>query len=575
MNKIKKIFTNKRILILLAFLIISVILIQPGFSEQGVAIRSVQKDSAAAQAFPTPILSPPQTTKPMGREVILSVNDQPINTIKEYYDSIEQFQINDTFTIKTNKKTYFITINPLINLTLTNETETTLINRTTVNETTNETITEEIETEKPVYKEEIIGKQDIGITVYDRPTSNVKKGLDLEGGTRVLLKPQEEINDEDMDIIVENIKQRLNVFGVSDITVRPTRDFFGNQFISVEIAGTNEDQIKELLTQQGEFQAKIGQITVFEGGNKDILNVCRTSQCSFIDPINTCQQTTDGTYFCGFWFQITLSQIAAERQADATRDLGIIPSSSGQNYLTENLSLILDGEKVDELSISSGLKGLATTQIRISGSGQGTSQKSASENAKEEMKRLQTLLITGSLPVKLEIANVNTVSAILGKDFTKTAMNTGLLAILAVIIVVAIRYREPRISIPMAITMLSEVIILLGFAAFIGWNIDIVAIAAIIIAVGSGVDDQIVITDETLGRRKNKDETIDWKARMKRAFFIIMAAYFTLVVAMIPLMFAGAGLLMGFAITTIAGVTIGVLITRPAFAAILEILLEK
>jgi len=40
-------------------------------------------------------------------------------------------------------------------------------------------------------------------------------------------------------------------------------------------------------------------------------------------------------------------------------------------------------------------------------------------------------------------------------------------------------------------------------------------------------------------------------------------------------MFAGAGLLLGFAITTVAGVTIGVLITRPAFGAILEILLEK
>ena len=63
--------------------------------------------------------------------------------------------------------------------------------------------------------------------------------------------------------------------------------------------------------------------------------------------------------------------------------------------------------------------------------------------------------------------------------------------------------------------------------------------------------------------------------RLKKAFFIIFAAYATTVVAMLPLWFAGAGLLKGFALTTIAGVTIGVFITRPAFAAVVEVLLKK
>jgi preprotein translocase subunit SecD len=40
------------------------------------------------------------------------------------------------------------------------------------------------------------------------------------------------------------------------------------------------------------------------------------------------------------------------------------------------------------------------------------------------------------------------------------------------------------------------------------------------------------------------------------------------------LFWAGAGLLKGFAITTMLGLTIGVLITRPAFADIIK-LLEK
>ena len=126
----------------------------------------------------------------------------------------------------------------------------------------------------------------------------------------------------------------------------------------------------------------------------------------------------------------------------------------------------------------------------------------------------------------------------------------------------------------MVITMLSETILLLGLAALVGWNLDLAAIAGIIIAIGVGVDHQIVISDEVTGKRKEADVS-SWKQRIKSAFFIIMGTYLTTLVAMLPLLFAGAGLLKGFAFTTIAGITFGVFITRPAFAAIVEILVKK
>jgi len=44
---------------------------------------------------------------------------------------------------------------------------------------------------------------------------------------------------------------------------------------------------------------------------------------------------------------------------------------------------------------------------------------------------------------------------------------------------------------------------------------------------------------------------------------------------MVPLMSLGVGLVRGFAITTIIGVLIGVLITRPAYAKIIEIVTTK
>ena len=62
------------------------------------------------------------------------------------------------------------------------------------------------------------------------------------------------------------------------------------------------------------------------------------------------------------------------------------------------------------------------------------------------------------------------------------------------------------------------------------------------------------------------------KQHIKSAFFIIFGAAATTIAAMIPLVFLGVGLVRGFAITTIIGVLTGILITRPAFATIVEIL---
>ena len=188
------------------------------------------------------------------------------------------------------------------------------------------------------------------------------------------------------------------------------------------------------------------------------------------------------------------------------------------------------------------------------------------------MKRLQTILLTGSLPVKLNIVKIDAISPLLGKEFLKNAMMVGLIALISVGIVIFARYRKLQVAIPMVSISISEVIILLGIAALIGWNIDLAAVAGIIIAVGTGIDHQIIIADETL---RGRGIIYDWKQRIKNAFFIIMASYFTVFVALIPLVFAGAGLLKGFAITTILGASIGVFISRPVFARVIEILLRE
>ncbi len=575
MSKTKQLLKNTRVIILLIFLLLSLVAIHPRLNTNGVTIRTVVKNSAAADAN---MESPKASSTPTSREVLLSINNKPILNEQEYYAFVKSLQPNRTLLLKTSKGTYRLTTKPIFTTMVLNETELVPKIEQVFDNQTNKTINKTIYVKVNKTITNITGTQDIGLKVYPVPSNNIRKGLDLEGGTRVLLQPEEPVDDADLSLIIDNIEQRLNVFGVSDVVVRSVKDFTGEVYVLVEIAGVSQDEIRDLLSKQGKFEAKVGNITVFRGGN-DIKNVCRSSSSTCfagIDPNRGCGQQTDGSYVCGFRFSIALSADAAKAMADATRNLAVVYEGgvADKGYLSKNITLFLDNEKVDELRIGSDLKGNVVTDISISGSGTGPNEAAAATDTLENMKKLQTVLITGSLPVKLDIEQSDAISPLLGESFIKNAQLVGLLAILAVILVLVIRYKKVILALPTAITMLSEVIILLGFAALIGWRLDLAGIAGIIIAVGTGVDDQIVIIDETL-MYKDSSHLLSWVQKLKRAFFIIMTSYFTTVVAMLPLWWSGAGLLKGFALTTIVGVTIGVFITRPAFASILEILLDK
>jgi len=193
--------------------------------------------------------------------------------------------------------------------------------------------------------------------------------------------------------------------------------------------------------------------------------------------------------------------------------------------------------------------------------------------AQSEVNELSAILSSGSLPVGIENISKETVSPVLGQNILSKILIMGLLALLVVAIIIFVRYNDWRIAIPIFVTGAAEVFLVLAFAALINWQLDLVAIAGILTAVGTGVDDQIIITDE-LERNKGKEQSEERSllARVKRAFFIIWMSAATLAATMLPIIFVFGGVpkLIGFAITTLAGVAIGVLITRPAFAAIIK-----
>jgi len=517
---ISKILKKPRVIILMFFLLISFVAINPQFDTSGVIVKSVQENSPAAIAG---FASPGSDISPTNYEKVLSINEEEIKNLNDYTSKISGITNGETVRFHTTEGDYVLLMS-----------------------------------------------DSIGLVVQDAPSSNLRQGLELQGGTRVLLKPEGEVTDQERDELIQVMTYRLNTYGLSDVKIKKSDDLLGNKYVLVELAGATETEVQDLIASQGVFEAKVANQTVFNGGSEDITFVCRNDgTCA---GVRDCSSSGDQS-FCKFEFQIKLSSESAQRFADATADLEVNASDEGGQYLSEQIEFYLDGTMVDSLNIASSLKGVAATTIVISGPGYGVTEQDALLDSLANMNQLQTILITGSFPFKLEIVKLDTISPVLGSEFVKNAILAGLFAILAVALVVFIRFKKMKIAIPVLITLISELVIILGFAAISKQNLDLAAIAGIIAAIGTGVDDQIVIIDEVIS--KHTEYFYKWKERIKRAFFIIMAAYFTTLVAMLPLFNAGAGLIRGFALIIIVGITIGVFLTRPAFAFMMEVLNDE
>lgn len=371
----------------------------------------------------------------------------------------------------------------------------------------------------------------------------IEQGLDLKGGSVIQIQLEKPVDSATMNTVTAVLDKRLNIFGVKDVKVYPS----GNQNVIVEIAGVQPDEVSKIVGSNGKFEAKINNKTALVGS--DITNV---------QPY----QVTGTQWRVPF----TVSLEGAQRFADVAKGQAGVP-----------VEMYLDDQLITSPELAPGLaNGQPSTTVEISGG------ETTREEAAKEAKSIQTLLQSGALPVKVKIVGVSSVSAELGDQFINGALIAGLLALVVIAGIIILKYRQIILVIPILLTSIAELILILGTASLINWNIDLAAIAGIIAAIGTGVDDQIIITDEVLKGFKEKKRISGVRTQIKKAFFVIFAAAGTLIAAMLPLAYigfsrgaTGIGVLSGFAFTTVIGVLVGIFITRPVYAKFIEMVLDN
>lgn len=185
-------------------------------------------------------------------------------------------------------------------------------------------------------------------------------------------------------------------------------------------------------------------------------------------------------------------------------------------------------------------------------------------DADRKARETMAVLKGGALPVQISVGQVQEVQAPLGAEFLRLSMIGAIFAMMCISLMVALRYRTLKVVLPIVFISISEVIILLSIIG--SFSIDLAAMAGIICAIGVSVDAQIVVTDEILKKAAHEDT----QERLNKAFAIIITNATVASVAMMPLLFSGLIDIIGFATSTILGYIMGVLITRPAYGAIVR-----
>ena len=382
------------------------------------------------------------------------------------------------------------------------------------------------------------------------------------------------VTQQTMETARDVLDRRINQGGLTGGGATIVRSATGQNFLVVEVPNANRSEVLDIIGDPGRIQVVAGYPV--EGGNSTAYEERSVlTQGDFTD-ISPARQGQEGQ---PPHVQVTLTESAAERYVRVMNENGFTDEGIGRCRWRQNsedpgwcLYTVVDGEITYAASMGDDLAPL----LRPSESGDVAFYSNPTFLMQttnfSEAQELKLNLESGALPTTLDIQSELFLAPSLAQKFKPLALVTGLVAWLVVSGVVFYRYREIKVAIPMLLTAAAEIWLLLGFAVGIGLALDLSHIAGFIAVIGTGVDDLIIIADEILQRGEIKTGRV-FKNRFRKAFWVIGAAAATTIIAMSPLAVLSLGDLQGFAIVTIVGVLIGVLVTRPAYGDVLRNLL--
>jgi preprotein translocase subunit SecD len=402
-------------------------------------------------------------------------------------------------------------------------------------------------------------------------------GLDLQGGTQVLLRAQDPNTTRDVMAIAEQVvDRRVNGLGLSETIVQLS----GNDRIIVELPGvTSPEQVSETLRGTGklEFIANVdgqgfsgadapqeGQTVRTTGSPSPRVQttnpVSGTNSLSDTAALSTTTTTlTTGPIYQSITDGKDLNSGSVQLQVGNSQTPGRNPFAVGfafngdsatrlERFTSQNVGklmcIVLDNKVNSCATIQSALVG---------GSGQITTSTSAAAQS------LFTQLKYGALPVPLQVESSRTVSATLGQESVNASLIAGAVGLIVVALFMILYYRLPGVLATVALLIYTAI----SFALYrlLPVTLTLAGIAGFILSIGLAVDANVLIfarLKEELRRGKSLRSAVE--AGFNEAWPAIRDSNAsTLITSAILFLFGnsfGVSIIKGFALTLGLGILI-------------------
>lgn len=342
---------------------------------------------------------------------------------------------------------------------------------------------------------------------------SIKQGLDLQGGTHVVLEavdtPEAPVNEDAVQRVVKIIEKRVNELGLTEPIIQRQ----GERRIIVELPGIKDpEQAIDVLgkTAMLEFQD--------EQGNTVLTGTDLKDAKAQIDHANQ-------------------NMVALEFSDEGGKKFAELTAKN----VGKTIAILLDKQMLTNPRVNEPITG---GKAVITGS-----------RTIEEAQHLAILLRSGSLPVKVDIVETRTVGPTLGQDSKDKSEFAFTIGIVAIVIFMLLFYRLSGLI--ANITLMAYVVMLLFALKMLDATLTLPGIAGIILSVGMAVDANVLIFERFKEEhRAGKTLMAAMDAGFSRAFATILDSNVTTLLAATVLFFMGTGTIKGFAITLGLGIVL-------------------
>ncbi len=413
-----------------------------------------------------------------------------------------------------------------------------------------------------------------------------KLGLDLQGGTEVIMTAPEGTSGESIEVAIDIMTRRIEGFGnVQEPTIQQS----GDDIVVVQLPGVEDEQLAiEVVGQTGllSFRPVLDSVDGTTGplagtGSENIDDTtgltieddiyAPSAWLLYDDPVLAPRVLEVGpaalegsdvedasTSFIpqsAEWsVSLRLTSEGADKFAEVTAE------AAGSVGVQRQIAIVLDSEVVSAPAVNPSV----SPETGITG-GEASITTGQGEDAQAEANQLASILRYGALPVEFEVSEVNKVSGTLGEDSLQAGIVAGIAGLVLVAIVLLLVYRALGLVAILGLTVFGTALIALFgvLGSWMGLTLTLAGVTGIIVSVGITADSYIVYFERIKELMRNGYEVVEAAEEgFKRAFRTILTADTVSLLAAGLLWWLAVGAVKGFAISLLIATLLDIFVAR-------------